>query len=116
MQQRISVPVRTIRLELWVLSAATILFASAALVVIIWNPKALALALICGGLAVASRSVFIRLRSAARTRAAASTAVATSGLVLATIVVVPLLLFAVLWLGLLAIIGIAWVLHLVGLA
>ncbi len=111
------------RAQVWALSIVTVVLASAAVILVVWNPRAMLLALVVGLLAIGSRFLFARMRRVTGARVhtstaetAASTTVATSGLVLALIVVAPLLAFVLLWAGLLALLGLMWFLHVVGLA
>ncbi len=101
-------------LPLWMLALATLMFASGAVMTLIWSPKAMILALALGLMAVLARVMFVRVKAAAQVRAQAGQAVANTGLAVATVVVAPLLAFALLWTGLLLILGVTWVLHTVG--
>jgi hypothetical protein len=101
--------------SLWTSAFSTIVLASGAIMIVLWKPKALALALLVGGLAVISRTIFVKIRDSAREPAEASTAVANAGLGLAAIAIIPLLAFAVLWAGLLAYLGITWLLTALGI-
>lgn len=101
---------------LWTLAGASLLLASAALAVVLWEPRALWIGLFAGLLALVSWGLFARVRARLRARAGASAALADAGLILGALVVLPLLGFAVLWIGLLLILGLTWLLHLVGLA
>ncbi len=103
-------------LPLWMLALATVLFASGAVLTLIWSPKALILALGLGLMAIVSRVMFVRVKAAAHVGAQAGEAVANTGLALAGIVVAPLLAFALLWAGLLLILAVTWVLHALGMA
>lgn len=100
--------------EMWMLALATIVLASGSVFVIMWSPEAFGLALITGLLAVAARSVFVKVRETAHARAEASSTVANTGLVLASVAVAPLLAFAVLWAALLLLLGFTWVLNAFG--
>lgn len=99
----------------WILSMTTILLACAALGILVWQPRTVWLALVVGVLSVVSWVTFNRLRAATK-QGSGSIAVANTGLLLGVLVVVPLLAFAVLWTGLLLIIGVTWLLHAIGLA
>lgn len=102
-------------LPLWALAFGTLLLASAAILLVVWDPRALALALGAGVLALGTRAMFGRVRSVASGPAVGSSTVANAGLVVAGMAVAPLLAFAVLWLTLLVLIGATWVLHLLRL-
>ncbi len=129
MDHRLPYPNRHLSVPLWVLSFATVVFASGAVFIVLWSPRALMLALGSGLLALLARFLFVQVRdampvaarstaaraSAARANEAAST-VSGAGLVIAAVVIAPLLAFALLWTALLAILGGTWLLHLVGLA
>lgn len=101
--------------EMWLFAMATVVLASGAVLIIMWSPKALALALFVGLLAVVSRSAFLRVKASAKARAEGSTVVANAGLALAAVAVAPLLVFALLWATLLALLGVTWVLHAIGI-
>lgn len=125
MDHRLPYPNRHPGVPLWVLSVATVVFASGAVFIVLWSPRALMLALGSGLLAVLARSLFVRVRDAMPAPAARGTAVRANeaastvsgaGLVIAAVVIAPLLAFALLWTALLAILGGTWLLHLVGLA
>jgi hypothetical protein len=103
-------------MSLWVLALLTVVLAVGSILIILWSPAALALALVVGFLAVAARMVFVRVREASHQRAEASTAIANTGLTLAAIAIVPLLAFAALWAALLVFLGVTWILHAVGVA
>ncbi len=111
MAHRLAAPNRFVGPSLWLLALATIVLASGALLVILWSPRALALALALGILALAARSVHSGIRSSARRKSEASSAVANTGLVLASFAVAPLIAFALLWTSLLLLLGVTWVLH-----
>jgi hypothetical protein len=100
--------------SLWLLSFSTVVLASGSLLILIWKPKALWLALAVGLVAFGSRGIFVRLREATHERAEASNAVSNAGLALAAVAVAPLLAFAFLWAGLLLILGLTWVLTALG--
>jgi hypothetical protein len=99
---------------MWFLSLATVVLAVGALLVIMWEPRALGLALGVGLAAIVARGLFNRIKETAHARAEGSSAVANAGLVVAAISVVPLLLFAVLWAALLIILGSMWLLSTIG--
>ena len=100
--------------SLWLLASSTVVLASGALLIILWSPKALALALLVGAGAVVARTVFYRIKVAAGVRAEASSVVANAGLALAAVAIAPLLAFALLWTALLIFLGATWVLHAIG--
>ena len=100
--------------ELWVLSLASVVLAIGALLVVMWEPAALGVALAVGLMAIGARGLFGRIKESAHQRAEASTAVASTGLAIAAISVAPLLLFAFLWAALLALLGVTWVLNAIG--
>lgn len=100
--------------EMWFLSLATMVLAVGALLIIMWEPKALGLALVVGLFAVGARSVFTRIKESAHKRAEASSAVANAGLAVAAVSIAPLLLFAFLWAALLVVLGVMWVLSALG--
>ena len=108
LQERLAGP------ELWLLSLATVVLAIGALLVIMWEPAALGVALAVGLMAIGARGLFGRINESAHQRAEASTAVASTGLAIAAISVAPLLLFAFLWAALLALLGVTWVLNAIG--
>ena len=101
--------------ELWLLSLATVVLAIGALLVIMWEPAALGVALAVGLMAIGARGLFGHIKESAHRRAEASTAVASTGLAIAAISVAPLLLFALLWAALLGLLGITWILNAIGL-
>lgn len=105
---------RTGRPSLWLLAFSTVVLASGALLIIMWSPKALALALLVGSGAVGARTVFHRVKVTAGVRAEASSVVANAGLALAAIAIAPLLAFALLWTTLIVFLGVTWVLHAIG--
>lgn len=109
-------PPLTTGISLWLFALSTVVLAGGSILIILWSPAALALALIVGFLAIASRMVFVRIRTSARQRAEASTVVANAGLTLAAIAIAPLLAFAALWAALLLFLGVTWILHAVGVA
>lgn len=100
--------------ELWVLSLATVVLGIGALFVIMWEPAALGVALAVGLLAIGARGLFGKIKESTHQRAEASTAVASTGLAIAAISVAPLLLFAFLWAALLGLLGITWLLNVIG--
>ena len=100
--------------EMWFLSLATMVLAVGALLIIMWEPTALGLALGVGLLAVGARAVFTRVKESAHKRAEASSAVANAGLAVAAVSIAPLLLFAFLWAALLVVLGAMWVLSALG--
>jgi hypothetical protein len=100
--------------EMWFLSLATMVLAVGALLVIMWEPMALGLALGVGLLAVGARSLFVRVKESAHEKAEASSAVANAGLAMAAISIAPLLLFAFLWAALLVLLGVMWLLSAIG--
>jgi hypothetical protein len=110
-----NVPLST-GISLWVFALSTVVLAGGSILIILWSPAALALALIVGFLAIVSRAVFVRIRETSRRRAEASTVVANAGLTLAAIAIAPLLAFAALWAALLLFLGVTWVLTAVGVA
>lgn len=109
LQERLAGP------ELWVLSLTTVVLAIGALLVIMWEPAALGVALAVGLLAIGARGLFGHIKETAHQRAEASTAVASTGLVIAAISVAPLLLFAFLWAALLGLLGVTWLLNAIGI-
>ncbi len=115
MAHRMLAPNRFAEPMLWFLALATIVLASGSLLIILWSPRALMLALGAGLLALGARGLFLRVRASVHRKAEASSAVANTGLALATLAVVPLLAFAVLWVGLLLLLGATWVLNALGL-
>lgn len=100
--------------EMWFMSLATMVLAIGALLIIMWKPTALGLALGVGLLAIGARSVFTRIRESAHARAEASSAVANAGLAVAAVSIAPLLLFAFLWAALLVLLGVMWILSALG--
>ena len=100
--------------EMWLLSLATVVLGIGALLIIMWQPTALGLALGVGLLAVGARSLFTRIKESAHARAEASTAVANAGLAVAAVSIAPLLLFAFLWAALLVLLGVMWILSALG--
>jgi hypothetical protein len=93
----------------------TVILASGSLFIVMWSPKALALALIVGAGALASRALFQRVKVDAHAQAEGSSTVANAGLALATVAIAPLLAFALLWTALLVFLGVTWVLNAVGI-
>lgn len=102
---------RMVGASLWLFALATVVLASGAVLIIMWRPRALWLALAVGLLAVASRNGFRRIKTSSHEKAEASSAVANAGLALAGITVAPLLAFAILWAGLLLFLGLTWLLR-----
>jgi hypothetical protein len=100
--------------EMWFLALATMVLAVGALLVIMWKPMALGVALGIGLLAVGARAMFVRVKAASHKRAEASSAVANAGLAVAAVSIAPLLLFAFLWAALLVLLGVTWLLHAFG--
>lgn len=100
--------------EMWVLSLATIVLAIGALLIIMWEPTALGLALVVGLGALGARSLYTRVKESAHRKAEASSAVANAGLAVAAVSIAPLLLFAFLWAALLVMLGVMWVLSTLG--
>jgi hypothetical protein len=111
MAQRLAAPAphHYAGLSLWTSAISTVVLAIGAIMIVLWKPEALALALLVGGLAVASRTIFVKVRDSGHEPAEASSAVANAGLGLAAIAIVPLIAFAVLWAGLIVYLGISWV-------
>jgi hypothetical protein len=101
--------------SLWFYAFVTIILASGSLFIVMWSPKALALALIVGAGALASRALFQRVKVDAHAQAEGSSTVANAGLALATVAIAPLLAFALLWTALLVFLGVTWVLNAVGI-
>ena len=101
--------------ELWMLALTTILLACSAVLLVVWNPEALGIALAIGLVAIGTRMAFGRVRESVHQRAEASSAVASTGLVIAAIAVAPLLAFALLWTGLLLLLGVMWFLGVLGI-
>jgi hypothetical protein len=110
-----NVPLST-GISLWVFALSTVVLAGGSILIILWKPAALGLALIVGFLAIVSRAVFLRVRASSHRRAEGSTVVANAGLTLAAIAIVPLLAFAALWAALLVFLGVTWVLTAAGVA
>ncbi len=100
--------------SLWLFATVTIILACGALLIVMRSPQALALALIVGLAAVASRAMFQRLKTASHARAEGSSAVANAGLAVATVAIAPLLAFALLWAALLVFLGATWLLNAIG--
>jgi hypothetical protein len=101
--------------SLWLFAFVTVVLAGGALLIVMWSPKALALALIVGLGAVASRAMFQRVKTSAQAQAEGSSAVANAGLALATVAIAPLLAFALLWAALLVFLGATWALNALGI-
>lgn len=100
----------------WIAAIGTIILAAVSLVVLVQAPEALPFAMVAGGLAIVARFGYGRMKASVHERTEASDATANVGLVIAAIALAPLVAFALLWTALLLIIGVAWVLHLFGLA
>jgi len=100
--------------EMWFLSLATMVLAIGALLIVMWEPMALGLALAVGLLAIGARMAYTRVKESAHQRADASSAVANAGLAVAAVSIAPLLLFAFLWAALLVLLGAMWVLTALG--
>jgi hypothetical protein len=115
MAHSVAAPTRHYGPSLWFFAFATVILAAGSLLVILWSPKALGLALIVGLLAVVARGVFQRVRERTHEQAEASSAVANAGLTLAAVAVAPLLAFAVLWAALLLFLGVTWLLNAIGI-
>lgn len=113
MSQRLAAPKHPVT-SMWLFALASVVLASGSILIIVWSPKALALALGVGLLAVAARAVTLRIKETAHERAEASSAVANAGLALAAVAVAPLLAFAILWAALLAFLGMTWLLNAIG--
>lgn len=116
MAQSVAPRVGTSQWSVWTVSAATVLLASAAIAVVLWEPRALWIALACGGLVLVGTSLRERIRARARARVGAGSAAANAGIALSVLVIIPLIAFALLWVSLLALLGVAWILRAVGLA
>ena len=100
--------------EMWFLSLATVVLAIGALLIIMWEPMAIGLALGVGLLALGARSLYTKVKESAHRRADASSTVANAGLAVAAVSIAPLLLFAFLWAALLVLLGAMWVLSALG--
>ncbi len=100
--------------EMWVLALATIVLAIGALLIVMWKPEALGLALLAGLAALGARALYTKVKESARKRAEASSAVANAGLAIAAVSIAPLLLFAFLWAALLVLLGVMWILSALG--
>jgi hypothetical protein len=105
---------RHTRAELWLLSFATVILAVGALLIIMWQPTALGLALLVGLAAIGARAVYAKVKGSAQERAEGSSAVANAGLAVAAVSIAPLLLFAFLWAALLVLLGVMWLLGSLG--
>jgi hypothetical protein len=101
--------------ELWILAMGTIVLGFGAVMLLVWDPRALLLALGVGLMAIGVRMAFTRVKTREHAEAEASSAVASTGLVIASIAVAPLIAFAVLWTGVLVLLGAMWVLNAIGL-
>ena len=106
---------RVIGSELWILAMATIALGFGAVMLLVWDPRWLLLALGVGLMAVGARAAFTQVKRREHVEAEASSAVASTGLVIASIAVAPLIAFALLWTGLLLLLGAMWVLNAIGL-
>lgn len=100
--------------EMWFLSLATIVLAIGALLIVMWEPMALGLALGVGLLAIGARMAYTKVKESAQHRTDASSTVANAGLAVAAVSIAPLLLFAFLWAALLVLLGVMWVLSALG--
>lgn len=100
--------------EMWVLAFATVVLAIGALLIVMWRPEALGLALLAGLAAVGARALYTKVKESAHRRAEASSAVANAGLAIAAVSIAPLLLFAFLWAALLVLLGVMWILSALG--
>ncbi|MFA5891713.1 MAG: hypothetical protein WDA27_12300 [Actinomycetota bacterium] len=101
---------------LWALSLTSLVLATGAIIVLAWEPRGFLIAAGLGLSAVVARGAFSRVKSVAQVGAQASSSVANLGLVIAGLVITPLLAFAVLWVGLLALIAVQWLLHVLGIS
>jgi len=99
---------------MWVLALATVVLAIGALLIVMWKPEALGLALLAGLAALGARALYTKVKESARKRAEASSAVANAGLAIAAVSIAPLLLFAFLWAALLVLLGVMWILSALG--
>jgi hypothetical protein len=99
---------------MWVLALATVVLGIGALLIIMWKPEALGLALLVGLAAIGARAVHAKVKGSARERAEGSSAVANAGLAVAAVSIAPLLLFAFLWAALLVLLGVMWLLGSLG--
>lgn len=106
---------RMVGSELWILAMGTIVLGFGAVMLLVWDPRWLLMALGVGIMAIGARMAFTRVKSREHVQAEASSAVASTGLVIASIAVAPLLAFALLWAGLLIVLGAMWVLNAIGL-
>jgi hypothetical protein len=106
---------RIVGSELWMLAAATVLLGTGAVLLLVWSPVALGVALAVGLMAVGARQAFVQVKAREHAEAGASSAVASTGLVIAAVAVAPLIAFAILWAGLLLLLGAMWVLNAIGL-
>lgn len=100
--------------EMWVLAVATLVLAIGALLIVMWKPEALGIALLVGLAAIGARALYAKIKGSARKRAEASSAVANAGLAVAAVSIAPLLLFAFLWAALLLLLGVMWILSALG--
>ncbi len=106
---------RMVGSELWILAMGTIVLGFGAVLLLVWDPRALVLALGVGMMAVGTRMAFTRVKTREHVEAEASSAVASTGLVIASVAVAPLIAFAVLWAGVLVLLGAMWVLSAIGI-
>lgn len=100
--------------ELWMLATATILLGTGAVLLLLWDPPSLGIALGVGLMAVGAQRAFAHVRGRDRDVAKASDAAASTGLVIAGVALAPLIAFALLWTGLLLLLGVMWLLSAVG--
>lgn len=106
---------RIVGSELWILALGTIALGFGAVMLLVWDPRWLLLALGVGLMAGGARMAFTSVKAREHVEAEASSAVASTGLVIASIAVAPLIAFALLWAGLLLLLGAMWVLNAIGL-
>lgn len=105
----------------WILAAVTLVLALGAIFMVVRNPSTVVLAVVLGVLAVAARSLFWRLRRGSprgslrrRSSSSGPSTLANGGLVIAAIALLPIFAFVVLWVSLLVLIGVSWLLHIIG--
>lgn len=115
LDQRVTPPGLLRGPALWALSLSSLVLATGAIIVLVWEPRAFLIAAGLGVGAVVARGAFSRVRSVANVGAQASSSVANLGLVIAGLVITPLLAFALLWVSLLALIAVQWLMHVVGI-
>ena len=101
---------------LWMLSLTSLVLATGAIIMLVWEPRGFLVAAGLGIGAVAARGAFSRAKSVAHVGAQASSSVANLGLVIAGLVLTPLIAFVVLWVSLLALIAVQWLMHVVGIS